>query len=435
MEFRESETVELKQVYVGDLRKEIIAMANSEGGTIYIGVNDDGNVVGLENADETIQRIANTARDSIRPDVTMFVHYEALTIQGKTVVAVRVQCGTCRPYYLAAKGLRPEGVYVRQGTSSVPATDAAIRRMIKDTDGDNYEDMRSLSQVLTFHQAADMFAQRKLAFDRTQMKTLGLIGADNLFTNLGLLLSDQCPHILKAATFAGADQMEFQDRREFSGSLLKQLDDAYAYIDLRNQTSATFEGLRRIDHRAFPDAALREALLNAIVHRDYSYSASTLISVYSDRIEFVSIGGLIHGVTLADVLLGLSVCRNQKLANVFYRLELIEAYGTGMRKIQTAYAGSEATPEIFASDNAFKVVLPSQTAASRIKKGSPLPALGDRESAVLALVEEKGAIVRGDVETLLGLKTATAIRLLKQMTQAGSLTSVGKGKNTRYIRL
>ena len=131
MLFAESETVELKSVYVEDIKKEIIAFANTRGGTIYIGVEDNGNVCGVENADAVMQQVMNAARDAIKPDVTLFMHIGALPAdEGKSIVAVQVQCGAHRPYYLAAKGLRPEGVFVRQGTSSVPASDTAIRQMI-----------------------------------------------------------------------------------------------------------------------------------------------------------------------------------------------------------------------------------------------------------------------------------------------------------------
>ena len=143
MLFAESETVELKSVYVEDIKKEIIAFANTRGGTIYIGVEDNGSVCGVGNADAVMQQVMNAARDAIKPDVTLFMHIEAVPVdEGKSIVAVQVQCGAHRPYYLAAKGLRPEGVFVRQGTSAVPASDTAIRQMIKETDGDNYEDMR-----------------------------------------------------------------------------------------------------------------------------------------------------------------------------------------------------------------------------------------------------------------------------------------------------
>ena len=146
MKFQETETVELKAVAQDGIKKEIVAFANSNGGTVYVGVGDDGTILGVEDADGCAQQVSNMVRDAVRPDATMFVSYETLDCGGKAVVAVKVQRGTNRPYYMAKKGLRPEGVYVRQGYSSVPATDAAIRQMIKETDGDSFEDMRSLDQ-------------------------------------------------------------------------------------------------------------------------------------------------------------------------------------------------------------------------------------------------------------------------------------------------
>ena len=134
-------------------KKEIIAFANCEGGKLYIGIQDDGTVSGLDNPDEASLQISNMVRDSIKPDLTMFLHYETLTVDGKRIVVVDIQQGTERPYYIAKKDLRPEGVYVRQGYSAVPATNTAIRRMIKETDGDRFEEMRSLEQRLTFESA------------------------------------------------------------------------------------------------------------------------------------------------------------------------------------------------------------------------------------------------------------------------------------------
>lgn len=150
MLFQESETVELKEIVVDDIKKEVIAFANCDGGKLYIGVRDDGTVVGLDDPDGISLQISNMVRDAIKPDVTMFLHYRTIKEDGKEVVAVDIQRGTDRPYYLAKKGMRSEGVYVRQGYSSVPATDTAICRMIKETDGDRFEAMRCLNQELTF---------------------------------------------------------------------------------------------------------------------------------------------------------------------------------------------------------------------------------------------------------------------------------------------
>ena len=430
MTFQESETLELKEIVVEDIKKEIIAFANSAGGTLYVGVADDGGIVGVENPDTVIQQISNMVRDSIKPDITMFIRYAAKNVEGKQIVAVEIQRGTGRPYYLAKKGLRPEGVYVRQGTSSVPATSTAIRRMIKDTDGDSFEAMRSLEQNLTFQAAEKEFALRDLAFGVSQMKTLGILNTDGIYTNLGLLLSEQCAHTVKAAVFEGTNQSIFRDRQEFTGSLLQQMNEVYEYIDRRNQVHSTFDKLRRIDTRDYPEVAIREALLNSLVHRDYSFSASTLISVYDDRIEFTSIGGLPAGVSLDDIMLGLSVCRNPKLANVFYRLELIEAYGTGMKKIMGVYENSNKKPVIETTDNAFKIILPN---LNEDVGSLPVADAGsEAERQVLEFIQKNGSISRKETETAVNLKQTAAGRLLSKMIQKKLIVQIGQGKNTKY---
>lgn len=444
MLFRESETVELKEVVVDDIKKEIIAFANCDGGKLYIAVRDDGTVIGLDNADSVSLQISNMVRDAIKPDITMFLHYETIVENGKNVVVVDIQRGTDRPYYLAKKGMRPEGVYVRQGYSSVPATDTAIRRMIKETDGDRFEAMRCLNQDLTFEATKKEFELRKTDFGAQQMRTLKLIDQDGLYSNLALLLSDQCVHTIKVAVFQGTDQTIFKDRREFTGSLMQQMNEVYDFIDFRNQTRATIEKLYRVDVRDYPEVAVREALLNLLVHRDYSFSASAFISIYEDRIEFVSIGGLMPGIDLEDVMVGISVCRNQDLANVFYRLHLIEAYGTGMGKIMKAYESMQVKPVIETTKNAFKIILPNinakyetENATVKTKSGTPVTVhtekkLSDEEEKILEYARKHGAITRNDVIGLLEVSASTAARVIRKMVKTNLLEQKGKARNTHY---
>ena len=438
MRFRETEIVELKSIVMDDIKKEIIAFANCDGGTVYVGVADDGKVLGVENADECALQISNMVRDAVKPDVTMFIHYETLECDGKAVVAVNIQRGTNRPYYLAKKGLRPEGVYVRQGYSSVPATDTAIRQMIKETDGDSFENMRSINQALTFEATKKEFEKRNVVFGQPQMQTLKIVSADGIYTNLGLLLSEQCLHTIKAAVFEGINQNVFKDRREFSGSLMQQLNDVYDYIDFHNQTHATFRKLLRIDTRDYPEVAVREALLNTLVHRDYSFRASTLISIYDDRIEFVSIGGLLPGLELDDLMMGVSVCRNPHLANVFYRLQLIEAYGIGMKKIMGAYANALVQPKIKTTNNAFKIILPNVNFTPKaaevhkdFEKAADL-ALDSNEEKVLQFLREHLMITRKETQTLLEVSQSTAGRILKAMVDSGRIKQIGGSRTTRY---
>lgn len=360
MKLYESETVELKESYTSDIKKEIVAFANTNGGTIYIGVQDSGETVGLDNPDFVMQQISNSLRNGIRPDVSMFTNIELLQEENKCIVKLTVSQGTKKPYYLSDKGLKPTGVYFRSGTTSAPASEDAIRMMIKVTDGDSFESNRSLIQELTFNSLNKEMEIRKLEFTQVHMKNLGILSFDDIYTNMGLLVSDQCKHSIKFAVFQGSDKLVFKDRKELTGSLFVQMTDAFKTIDFYNGTKATFRDLLRTDERDYPEDAVREALLNAIVHREYSFSGSTIINLYSDRLEIISLGGLVSGLSLEAAMLGASQPRNEKLAGLFYRMKLIEAYGTGISKIISCYKGLPLQPKFENVEGAFRVVLPNR---------------------------------------------------------------------------
>ena len=423
----EDKNTEFKREYVEDIKKTLVAFANTDGGNLYIGIDDDGNAVEVNNIDGVMLQVSNVIRDAIKPDLAMFCDITVETVQDKKVVKITVNRGTARPYYLSAKGIRPEGVYVRQGASSVPASESAILSMIRETAGDSYEEARSLIQELTFNEANIVFENKQIPFGDAQKRSLGLIGEDGTYTNLALLLSDQCTHTVKIAVFEGEQKTVFKDRREFCGSLLKQLNDAYQFIDQFNHTHAHTEGLYRVDKRAYPTEAIREALLNAIVHREYSFSASTLISIFDNRIEFVSIGGLARGISQSDILLGISIARNKKLADVFYRLHLIEAYGTGMPKIIEAYREYGLEPHIEISDNAFKITLPNTNAAVKETKVE----LTENEQGVLSVLKE-GIKSRPEIQKALGFSQTTAIVTIAALIDKGLIVKVGNGNKTKY---
>ena len=444
----ENKTTEFKREYVDDIKNTVIAFANCDGGILLIGVDDDGTVCGISDMDGTMLRVTNAIRDAVRPDVTMFTECKADVMDGRPVLRVTVQRGTARPYYLHGKGIRPEGVYVRQGASTVPAAEAAILSMIKETSGDSYEAARSLNQQLTFSQTSALFRKRNVDLGKAQMRTLHLIGEDDTFTNLAFLLSDQCTHTIKLAVFDGSRKTVFRDRLELSGSLLAQLEDAFAYIDRYNRTRAEFSGLDRIDMRDYPPEAIREALLNALVHRDYSFSSPTLISIFDDRIEFVTVGGLVRGISMKDIRLGISVLRNQNLANIFYRLRLIEAYGTGILKINEAYDDYSVKPIMEATDNAFKTVLPNtnyhkslytfQEKHQNVREETLYTAVTrdpqkeERINTVIELCRKKGYVMRTDIQKALNISQATAILLLRELTENGLLVKQGAARNLRY---
>ncbi len=424
----ETEKMEFKSEFTEEIYKEVIAFANTNGGILYIGIDNDGNAVGLRNVDDEYTRITNGIRDAIFPDVTMFVKY---TIQENRVVRISISEGANKPYYLRSKGLKPSGVYVRQGTSSVQASNEQIRQMIKESDGDDFESMRSLEQNLTFASATVAFERYGIEFSEEKYLALGLIHKnDGLYTNLALLMSDQCQHTIKVAVFGDEQNTIFKDNREFKGSIFRQMDEAFHYIMLCNRTASSFEGLERIEKSDYPEAALREALLNSIVHRDYGFSGSIIININDKEMDFVSIGGLLPGLTAEDIRSGISQPRNKNLAEVFHRLKLIEAYGTGIRRIYKMYENCSVQPRIEVTPNTFRMVLPNMSIAA------PLPIndyITPQKKQILAFVSHNGQITEADIMELLGVGRTRAYTIAKQMCDEKLITLVGRGSNKKYL--
>lgn len=428
----ETENLEFKSRFTEEIYKEVIAFANTDGGVIYVGIDNEGNVVGLTDVDEEYTRITNGIRDAIMPDVTMFVRF---TIQENKVVRITVNEGANKPYYLKSKGLKPSGVFVRQGTSSVPASPEKIRQMIKENDGDVYEEMRSIQQNLTFEAAAGAFKKLGVPFGAEKFGALGMTQNNGgLFTNLALLVSDQCMHTTKVAVFGDAANTVFKDSREFGGSIFSQLEETFSYLRLCNKTSATFKGLERIEKQDYPEEAVREALLNALVHRDYSFSGSIIINVNDQKMEFISIGGLLPGLSKEDIMLGISQPRNRNLAEMFHRLRLIESYGTGIRRIFKLYEGCALQPEIEVTPNAFRLVLPNMN-APREQDRSEGASVTPQMQRVLEVLDQKGELTEAEIGELLGVKATRAFTVAKQMRDLGLIEARGRGRYKKYIRL
>lgn len=428
----ETETIEFKSQFTEEIYKEVIAFANTEGGIVYVGIDNEGNVVGLTDVDKDITRITNGIRDAIMPDVTMFVQF---TLQENKVVRITVNEGTNKPYYLKSKGLRPSGVYVRQGASSVQASPEEIRRMIKLSDGDTFETMRSQEQDLTFSAAKQAFERYNVEFGSAKFRALGLIREkDGLFTNLALLLSDQCLHTTKIAVFGDEANTIFKDNREFSGSLFTQLEDAFNYLMLCNRTVASFKGLERIEKQDYPEEAIREALLNALVHRDYGFSGSIIINVNDKQMEFISIGGLLPGLSAEDIRAGISQPRNKNLAEVFHRLRLIESYGTGIRRIYNLYADCPEQPRIEVTPNTFRMILPNMNNCVQMSEASINRKTTKQMQSVLDYIDAHGGISDQEICSLLGLKKTRAFTIAKQMREMDLIEAVGRGETRRYVR-
>ncbi len=423
MVYIESEKLELKVQYTTEIKKEIVAFLNSDGGTLIIGVDDNGKIVGVENAKDIIERISLMIHEAIKPDASLICSAGEYEEDGKTIVRVVIGRGVKKPYYIYEKGLKPSGVYLRINNTSQQASEYAIKQMIIASEEKSFEALPSVEQDLTFDYLESVFKRAELEL---KQKTLGMLDANGSYTNLALLLSDQCPFSVKAAVFDSDDKSRFLDRKEFEGSLIRQADEIYEYLKLNNKTRGEYNGLRREDKTEYNQLVLREGLLNAITHRDYSLNGSILISIYKNRIEYVSIGGLVSGMTYEDMMLGVSRSRNEKLANVFFKLKYVEAYGTGIEKIQGDYEHTGLEPRFEVSDNGFLLVLPNKNYMEKAKK------IRTDKEVVYDFIVRCGRATRAQVQEELGFKLTKTRNILLQLEQEGKIERCGNGKGIFY---
>ncbi len=431
MMFIEDENTELKQELTKDIKKEIVAFANSGGGNIYIGITDNGEVTGVDNIKESIESLSGMIREGIKSDLTLYTKINIEKINDKDIILIKVMDAPNKPYYLADKGIKSSGVYLRYGNTSIPASEENIRKMIIDTQSQSFENMISINQDLHFEYMNDIFKRHNIEIDNNKYKTLNITNLNNKYTNLGLLLSDENPYTIKCAIFNGKNKIEFKDRKEFTGSVLKQANEVFEYINLYNKTKGKIIGLERIDTTDYPEYAIREALLNAIIHRDYNYTGSILISLFDDHFEITSLGGLIKGLSIKDLYLGISETRNPNLANIFYRLKYVESFGTGIERIIESYKEYDKKPIFQNTDNSFKVTLYNVNYTEIEEKQIPISL--SQEEQIIEYLKKNGKINRLMAEKLLDISKTRANNVLNEMLKNKVIKLDGSGKNTYYI--
>ena len=344
-------TTEFKRAGTSGLGREICAFANATGGTILLGVADDGEVCGVANHNRLKSEVLSIAR-SVDPPIA--VEIESV---GK-VLCVRVPSQQSKPYSFGGK------FYIREGSSSQQMLREEIREFFykeglihfDETACDKFSLERDLDEEnwSQFQRRAKIPAEMELA---TALRNLHLIGQDGRMTHAGawLLADDITRYTLRAgvtcAVFRGVTKTRILDRKEFTGDLFSIFEDCMVYLQTKLNTALIPHALGRDERLELPEGALREALVNAIVHRDYRSTANVQVHVFRDRLEIVTPGGLPAGMREED--LGTkSVPRNPLLFGMFYRMGLVEQIGSGIRRIRQLCRDYEvAEPLIDVSEN------------------------------------------------------------------------------------
>lgn len=435
----ESYNIEYKETIPkkpNQLKAEIVSFLNSStGGTIFLGARDDGTVVEFssegqrkETYKEWEELISNWIATAFRPEVTGLIMVDPNT----TPFTISISVGTNKPYYYTdGEGLNTKGVYIRNGSTKRLASDAEITRMMKRQITNTFDSEKIDTTKLSFDYVERAFKKEAVNFDEIRLDFKR--NEQDKYNNAALIVSDENPFVAKAAVFNGLDVATFKDKKQFTGSIAKQIDDALQYIHLNNQKHILFgQGGKRIENDSYPIGAIREAVVNAFIHRDYTMSSDIKIEIYDDRIAISSPGSLPDGLTVEDIKNGANAKRNPILINALDKMNYIENYGSGIRRIFLQYEGFEQQPVLLATHNLFTVIMYNRNYHKEKSKQGIFLSIDNLDwpqKAVMLHIYEHGRINVKIAAKLLGKGTKYSRNLLRRMAEADLIIWVGTGSN------
>ena len=422
----ESEHIEFKENYTENIYKEIISFLNTNSGTIYIGYDDNGNLVGLKNSKEIEEKISNGIKTNIYPDARVFVSVSNDVFEDKNYISIKVSKGV-DIYYLKEKGI-VKGTYLRTGSCSIPASEETVKQMIIRNSSLSFETSISGNQNLTFNYISKSFLENNIDLNKSNIKENLHITSNKKYTNLGLLFSEQNPFSFKLAVYQSREKENFLDRKEFNGSILEIYDNLIEFLKLNTATYGLISSSIREDIEEYPEFILREIVLNSIIHRDYSTLTSNIINLYKDDgIELISYGSLYGNITIDDILAGLSTSRNPYLQAIFMRIKRVEAIGSGLRRVNSYYEKLGLNFEIKALPSTFIVTLPRITLNAQNIQNTDTDI-----DLIIKYIEKNGSITRKIAETLIKKEKTTTSTLLNKLVDDNILIKIGNGPSTRY---
>lgn len=440
----ENENIDFKREYTENIFKDIVAFLNTKGGIIYIGYDDNGELIGINESKSIEEKISNGISQKIEPDASVFISIISEKLENKDYIIIKISKGT-NVYSLKNKGVL-QGTYIRSGTCSIPTSQETIRQMLFKVNNITFETSISHNQDLTFDYVIPIFENKGIDINNKSIKvSLKLLDEEKRYTNLALLLSDQNPFTVKIGVYKSEDKAYFIDRREYSGSLFKIYDDVLEYLKLNSSTYGLIYKSEREDIEEYPEINLREILLNSLIHRDYSILNSNIINIYKDQyIEFLNHGTLYGDLTVEDALQGFSNTRNPNLQSIFFRLGVVEAIGSGLRRVNSYYKERNLNFEIKSLPTTFIAKVPrieideeelkrKMNGSSNKNIGEKIILYGNDKDRILEYIKLNGFITRREAEKILGKEKTATIDLLNEMIDDGLIITVGSGRAIKYV--
>ena len=350
----ENITTEFKEKLNDSLEREVVAFLNSDkGGDIYIGISDDKNIIGVDNADKLQLIISDRLKNNIEPSILGLYEIATIKINAKTIIKIVITRGTEQPYYIKKYGMSIKGCVIRVGSGVVPMHTSMIEHLFSTRTKNSLRNIISPRQNLSFEELKIYYAERGLSINDNFLENLDLFTKEHQYNYIAFLLADNNNISIKVAKYNGVDKVDLVENEEYGFcSLIKATKNILSKLDIENRTFTKITGdAQRIQYTMIDKVALREALINAIVHNDYTKEVFPLVEIYSNRLTITSYGGLVSGLSKEELFEGRSIPRNRELMRIFRDLEFVEHLGSGIHRILKVY-----DKNVFKiSDNFFEV--------------------------------------------------------------------------------
>ena len=330
---------EFKVKLTNDLEKEVISFLNTNGGNIYLGIDDNGNINGLVGNIDLLQRtIKDRIKDNIMPSTLGLFNVELLEKNDKKYIKIVVKRGIERPYYLKGMGITPDSCFIRVGSSIQNMSNEMINNEVNKRTRNSLKNIVSPNQDLTFSQLKIYYEEKKKPLNDNFLKQLNLYTEDGKYNYIAYLLADENLVSLKFGKYSGKTSVDLMENMEFGNCcIVKATKNILNKIEVENKIFTKIDYPERKEIKMYDYIAVREAVINAIVHNDWSNEYSPKVEMFSDRLVISSNGGIQECTTEEEFLQGFSLPKNIELMKVFYDLNLVEQMGTGITRILQSY--------------------------------------------------------------------------------------------------
>lgn len=438
LDFLEDSRNEFKEVLNDKLEKEVASFLNANGGNLYIGVDDNGNVIGLnDNIDELQLKIKDRIKNNILPATLGLFDIDVKEYDDKKYLHIIVASGNEKPYYLKKYGMTSDGCFIRTGSSCEHLSEKQIEELYASRTKTSLKTIVSPTQDLTFSQLKIYYEEMKYKINDNFLKQLGLVMDDGRYNYLAYLLADNNDISIKVATYSGNDAYDLIENEEYGYCcLIKACKNVINKFEQVNKTFTKITSENRREVKLFELIPAKEAITNAFVHTLWEREYPPKFEIFNDHISISSTGGLPLNVTKDDFLKGFSAPTHPELMRIFKDLDLVEQLGTGVIRILKSY-----DKDVYEfSDNFIRVNFNFKSSESLANIPKAVTSnvnylLSETQEKIIDLIKENNRITQDEMRKKLGVNITTIARNLSDLKEKNIIERIGSNKNGQWIIL